>query len=436
MLGLLAVRGARGDLGPAAADELRARRGLRLLPPQRATPPAASLPRTDAVCREVDRILTDTPGIGGFNTIVGFSLLTRVTASNNGFYFVGLARGDERAAPGLDARSIVNHLNARCAKEAAARAAPSRPCRRRSLGSARRAASRSGCRIAAAARSSSSMPISSAFSRRRASVRSWSASRRPSARPCRRSSSIVDRDKALKQGVAIGDVYQTMQTFLGGLFVNQFNRFGRQWRVFLQAEGRTSRTARRHRPVLRAQQRRRDGAALVARDDEADVGPQYTDRFNLYRAVQITGAAAPGYSSGQALDALEDVAADDAAARDGLRLDRSLVPGAEGRRRRGADLRAVARSSSSSILAALYESWSLPFSVLLSVPVAVFGAFLGPAVAPLRPRRLRADRPGHAGRPGREERDPDRRVREGELENGQPLVDAALEGARCACGRS
>ena len=72
----------------------------------------------------------------------------------------------------------------------------------------------------------------------------------------------VDRDKVLRQGVALGDVYQTMQTFLGGLFVNQFNRFGRQWRVFLQAEGEDRRGARADRAVLRAQRRRDDGAAV------------------------------------------------------------------------------------------------------------------------------------------------------------------------------
>ena len=108
-------------------------------------------------------------------------------------------------------------------------------------------------------------------------------------------------------------------------------------------------------------------------------GPEFTVRFNLYRAAEITGTPAPGYSSGQALAALEEVADADAAARDGLRVERALVPG-EGR------VAAAPRACSGSrcvfvflILAALYESWSLPFSVLLSTPVAVLGAFLGPA---------------------------------------------------------
>ena len=118
----------------------------------------------------------------------------------------------------------------------------------------------------------------------------------------------VDRDKVLKQGVALADVYQTMQAFLGGLFVNQFNRFGRQWRVFLQAEG-----EERDAPVDIGQfyVRNNDGAMvpLSALETTKPVfGPQYTNRFNVYRAVQVTGAAAPGYSSGQALDALEEIA--------------------------------------------------------------------------------------------------------------------------------
>ena len=158
----------------------------------------------------------------------------------------------------------------------------------------------------------------------------------------------VDRDKVLKQGVALGDVYQTLQAFLGGLYVNQFNRFGRQWRVFLQAEGQERTSPDDIGAVLRAQQRRQHGAALVAaRRTQQTFGPQYTNRFNVYRAAQVTGAAAPGYSSGQALDALEEVAQRDAAARDGLRLVRPLVSG-DARRRATRRDRSRCRSSSCS----------------------------------------------------------------------------------------
>src|SRR5678809_1407710 len=102
----------------------------------------------------------------------------------------------------------------------------------------------------------------------------------------------------MKQGVEVADVYQTMQTYLGGLYVNQFNRFGRQWRVFLQAEG-----AERMTPAQVGQFYVRNDAGVqvplsALQSTRPVVGPMFTNRFNIYRAAQITGAAAPGYSSG------------------------------------------------------------------------------------------------------------------------------------------
>jgi HAE1 family hydrophobic/amphiphilic exporter-1 len=186
----------------------------------------------------------------------------------------------------------------------------------------------------------------------------------------------VDRDKALKQGVPIGDVYQALQTYLGGTFVNQFNRFGRQWRVFLQADA-----VDRLNPqdIDRFFVRNNDGnmvplSALTT--VRTTYGPEYTQRFNLFRAAQITGSAAPGYSSGQAMDALEDVARQTLPREMGydwsdLSFQEKRSAGTTGR------TFALSLVFVFLILAALYESWSLPFSVLLSVPVAVFGAFMG-----------------------------------------------------------
>jgi HAE1 family hydrophobic/amphiphilic exporter-1 len=186
----------------------------------------------------------------------------------------------------------------------------------------------------------------------------------------------VDRDRVVRQGVAIGDVYQTMQAFLGGLYVNQFNRFGRQWRVFLQAEG----EQRRSPDQIGQFYVRNDGGTMVPLSavlvTSPAFGPQFTNRFNVYRSAQVTGAAAPGYSSGQAMAALEEVA-------------RQTLPREIGYD--WSDLSFQEREASGTtvmifglslvfvflILAALYESWSLPFSVLLTVPIAVFGAFVG-----------------------------------------------------------
>src|SRR6185369_15406512 len=183
-------------------------------------------------------------------------------------------------------------------------------------------------------------------------------------------------DKVLKQGVAVGDVYQTMQAYFGGLFLNQFNRFGRQWRVFLQAEGEERLS---DRDISQYYVRNNEGSMVPLSSlltTRRILGPEYTNRFNVYRAAQVIGGAAPGYSSGQAMAALEEVA-------------KQTLPPEIGYD--WADLSYQERKASGTttivfaislvfvflILAALYESWSLPFSVLLTVPVAVFGAFLG-----------------------------------------------------------
>jgi hydrophobic/amphiphilic exporter-1 (mainly G- bacteria), HAE1 family len=186
----------------------------------------------------------------------------------------------------------------------------------------------------------------------------------------------VDRDKVLKQGVAVGDVYQTLQTYLGGLYVNQFNRFGRQWRVFVEAEG----DERRTDEDIRNYYVRNNNNVMVPLNAVVSTrrifGPEYTNRFNLYRAAQVIGSPAPGYSSGQAMAALEEVAKEVLPREMGydwadLSYQEKQASGAAGK------ALALSLVFVFLILAALYESWTLPASVLITVPIAVSGAFLG-----------------------------------------------------------
>jgi HAE1 family hydrophobic/amphiphilic exporter-1 len=188
----------------------------------------------------------------------------------------------------------------------------------------------------------------------------------------------VDRDKVLKQGVELKDVYQTLQTFMGGYFINYFNRFGRQWQVYLQAEG-DFRTNAENVGQFYVRNSAGESVPLSALTNEGPAqGPEFTMRYNLYRSSQLNVTAAPGISSAQAMHALEDVFAQTMPSDMGFAyLGMSFQ---EKQAQQGISPMVVFGISLLFvflILAAQYESWSLPFSVLLGTPVAVAGAFGG-----------------------------------------------------------
>jgi HAE1 family hydrophobic/amphiphilic exporter-1 len=185
----------------------------------------------------------------------------------------------------------------------------------------------------------------------------------------------VDRDKVLKQGVNISDVYKTLQSFLGSGFINYFNRFGRQWQVYMQAEG-EYRTDIQNRASSTCATKGEPVPLSALTSVRNIAGPEFTMRYNLYRSAQINASAAPGFSSAQVMRALEEVFHETMPKEMGydymgMSFQEQKAPRAS---RRWSSLRSRCLCVFL-ILAAQYESWSLPFSVLLGTPIAVAGAF-------------------------------------------------------------
>jgi HAE1 family hydrophobic/amphiphilic exporter-1 len=187
----------------------------------------------------------------------------------------------------------------------------------------------------------------------------------------------VDREKATQQQVSLSDVYTTMQAFMGGTLVNYFNRFGRQWQTYIEAEGdtRTNIDNIGQFYVTAANGNRVPLSAVTTVRRSA--GPEFTTRYNEYEAAQLTIVATPGYSSGQVMKALEETFAQSMPT--GMGMDYSGMSYQEHRAQQSIPAWVVYALSivfCFLILAAQYESWSLPFGVLLSTPVAIFGAYL------------------------------------------------------------
>ncbi len=338
-------------------------------------PDAASLQRTDAVMRKIDDMLAHTHGVQSFSGISGFSLLSNTSASYNGFYFLQLEPWEERKGEALSANGLMQSLNKKLRMEIPeaigfAFGPPAIPGLGTAGGFTFMLQDRSGGSVT---QLSDTLDKLTQAARKRPEIASLVSTFRPTVPQLFMD---IDQDRVLKQGVQFGEVYQTLQAFLGGAYVNQFNRFGRQWKVYLQAEPeyRTSSDKVNSFYVRNSKGDMTPLASLVTVKRVS--GPEYTTRFNLYRSIQINGAPAPGYSSGQAMAAMEQVS--DEVLPSGFGYAWSDMSFQEKKAEGGQALVfGMSFLLVFLILAALYESWSLPFSVLLSVPVAVFGAYGG-----------------------------------------------------------
>ena len=339
-----------------------------------ALPYAASQERTGEVARQCEEILSKAPGIKCFTTVIGYSLLSGVRNTYSAFFWVTLNPWADRKKPNEQYDAIVKHLNKELAKLPGANAFVVTPPAIQGVGAA------GGFTFILQDRAGRDLQFLNdnltkflAAARKRPELANLSTTFLPLVPQV---FVDVDRDKVLKQGVSLDEVYQTMQAYMGGAFVNYFNRFGRQWQVYVEAEG-EYRTRLEQMGLFYVRNREGQAVPLTAlATTRMQSGPEFTLRYNLFRSAQINGAAAPGYSSGQANAALEEVFAQTMPPEMGY--DYLGMSFQEKRAQKGVQPAAVFGLSLLFvflILAALYESWSLPFSVLLGTPIAVLGAF-------------------------------------------------------------
>src|SRR5271168_737339 len=337
-------------------------------------PNGASLERTNAVVNQVEKTIMDTPGVAQSTCFIGFSLLSFARTTYNATFFVNFKLWDERKTREEQFQTLKAHLNQQLSKLPSAVAFGFSPPAIPGVGTA------GGFTFILEDRSGGDIQFLSKnpatfleAARKRPEIASLSTTFLSSVP---QQFVDVDRDKVLKQGVALNDVYRTIQAFMGGYFVNYFNRFGRQWQVYVEAEGEDRAKAENVGQFYVRNNKGENVPLATLTTVKPRLGPEFTLRFNEYRSAQINGSAGPGYSADQATAALEDVFKRTMPREMGF--DYSGISFQEQKAREGVPPAAIFGLSLLFvflILAALYESWTLPFSVLLSTPVAIFGAF-------------------------------------------------------------
>ena len=339
-------------------------------------PDAASMQRTDDAAQKVSNALLHTQGIAGVVGVDGFNLLSQTQSTNTAFFFVSLKPWDLRKSKQEQIQAIQASVQRKLMGVSDGLAFSFPPPQIPGVGTS------GGVTMMLQDRSGNDDP---AFLTKNLFAFLGALHKRPEIAAAIPSYlpavpqlyAEVDREKAEQQQVNLNDIYTTMQTFMGGYLVNYFNRFGRQWQTYVEADG----DARRNIQNIGEFYVRSNNGSQVPLSSLVHVrqttGPEFIMRFNEYNAAQLNITGAPGYSSGQVRAALEEVfhqtmPADMGYSYSGMSYQEQLA--AEGTP--AWVVFALSLLFVFLILAALYESWTLPFSVLLSTPVAILGAYL------------------------------------------------------------
>jgi HAE1 family hydrophobic/amphiphilic exporter-1 len=337
-------------------------------------PNASSLQRTSEMARQVEDVLKKNPGVEYYSTVLGYNMLSQANTTYNAFFFITLKDWAERKNPNEQYTAIKLAINKELSKLPGGVALvfppPAIPGVGTSGGVSFVLEDRGGNTVQFLAENTEKFIKAAQQRPELAGIFTTLIAATPQLY------ADVDKDKVIKQGVNLADVYQTMQYYMGSGFINYFNRFGRQWQVYLEAEGEYRKTPE---PLGQFYVRNKSGttvplSALTSIRETS--GPEFTMRYNLYRSALINASAKPGYTSAQAMQALEEVFAETMPSTMGY--DYMGMSYQEKIAQQGLSPLVIFGFSLLCvflILAALYESWSLPFSVLLSTPIAIFGAF-------------------------------------------------------------
>jgi HAE1 family hydrophobic/amphiphilic exporter-1 len=339
-------------------------------------PDASSLQQTDKAAQEVSKALLATPGIGGVVAVNGFSLLTQVQSTNSAFFFVSLKPWDDRKTKEEQIEAIQASVGQKLMGNPAGLAFSFPPPAIPGIGTS------GGVTMVVEDQSGKDDP---AFLTQNLYAYLGALQKRPEIAAAIPSYlpavpqlyAEVDREKAIQQQVDLSSVYNTMSTFMGGYLVNYFNRFGRQWQTYVEAEG-SSRTKIDNIDQFYVRSANGGQVPLASLVHVKKInGPEFVLRFNEHNGAQLNVTGAPGYSSGQVRKALEETFQQSMPT--GMGYDYTGMSYQEQKAAQGVPTWVVFGLSLLFvflILAALYESWTLPFSVLLSTPVAILGAYL------------------------------------------------------------